>query len=414
MLDPLAALTTAMVCWAAFLFPRLLMSWARSALTGWDHESWVDVASLTSRIRGIRRLSTSCALAVALVFAFGHLLSPPSTGSLAARMAAIAGVAFLPAVGGAWLSERTGRQFLEELLGVPAREGTIRYRLALRLQEGASALAILATVAATWIWGLPAILLPILLVPLLAWLQGSFFLLTRCAREIEGSCAGAIRSRMKDLGIRRPRVMVLDTGSEYVWNAFAVPSKGWILLTQDLLQSLSHEEILAVAEHEIGHLMERRWLWLRCLPTLLWLESIPVLSKGVPGLSPGQVFLWVAALYFLARAGTRRISRWLEGRADQRCLAVPGTIAAALIKIHRLGLQPTDSGWLGTHPGLRSRLREAGMEEAPRGARVNRSKLRDVEKAVVAPFVVLVALPTLIYCVVRLVALLSNWTGPRV
>jgi Zn-dependent protease with chaperone function len=153
-------------------------------------------------------------------------------------------------------------------------------------------------------------------------------------------------------------------------NAFALPglSRGAVLLTDDLIELFSPEEVAAVFAHEIAHLehFDRRRLWLRAVAMIvlagLAVFAVPGAASRAPSFSGWITAGWALLVLVSAAAGVAA-HRGHETQSDRRALELcgdPEALVRALSKLHTLAILPRR--WSvqversSSHPSLARRI----------------------------------------------------------
>lgn len=157
-------------------------------------------------------------------------------------------------------------------------------------------------------------------------------------------------------------------------NAFALPWSKELLFTPLAIQTLTDEELMSVAEHELGHLREGLGARLG--------RSFGVLSLVAYGLIPsairsGQIWMPAAMLgaAWLISKAVVNLHRRLEVQADSAASdaeSAAGVYARALEKIHATNLIPAVFVKDNLYPHLYDRMLAAGVTpdfERPRPPR---------------------------------------------
>ncbi|MEY2407600.1 MAG: hypothetical protein QOF48_270 [Verrucomicrobiota bacterium] len=158
--------------------------------------------------------------------------------------------------------------------------------------------------------------------------------------------------------------------------AYALPGTRTLLFSERLLDLHPDDELASIGAHELAHLTETRFDYIKRHVT--WLMFLPwiFLKPAVHALGlPGLLLLCVATV--LAASLYRRISHPLEERADRIAQSNeldPGTYARALERLHEDNLAPAvNARGRETHPHLYDRLIAAGITpDFPRPAPTER------------------------------------------
>jgi Zn-dependent protease with chaperone function len=180
------------------------------------------------------------------------------------------------------------------------------------------------------------------------------------ARRRSARLAAVVERAAARVGTRPRAVYEL---SALFANALAFPLSKRLAFTDGALAALDDEELTAVCAHELAHLTEPPRLVLGRVAPLALVLALPLarLISSAEGLIAFEAAFVAAAL--VAGLG-RRLSRGLEGRADELARAhegEPGAYARALAKIYEVNLVPPVLGGKGaTHPHLYDRLEAAG------------------------------------------------------
>lgn len=200
------------------------------------------------------------------------------------------------------------------------------------------------------------------------------------------------------------RVFVVEAP---VANAFAFGALNVVLFTDRLLENVDREGVLAILEHERGHLAEGPGVILRRIAGLPYLMALaawnPLVAHfGIVG------FLAVAVGCTLPLRGARRFARTLEEHADhhvhQHTQVDSQAYARALETLNRLNLVPMVVP-ATPHPPLYDRL--VALGHPPPYARPDPPQTTGLE--LVAPFAA--ALPVCILLSARLNFV--SWWAPQ-
>lgn len=231
----------------------------------------------------------------------------------------------------------------------------------------------LGATSTAWWFGLPLVLIILVLMPVIL----------RRMWPTSPLPAGPLRDELLAIcAARRARVreiLLWHTGG-CVANAAVVGMSRWlryVLLTDGLIRCLSTAQIAAVLRHELGHI-RRRHLPLRlavlALPLVAWLalatawpelESTAERAFAAIGIPQSLLAAAIVPLAMLAYAvvAVGWYSRLLEHEADlEACTADDGQISrpmlddfrSALTTLIGPGREPLAARWL--HPGLHARL----------------------------------------------------------
>jgi heat shock protein HtpX len=182
-------------------------------------------------------------------------------------------------------------------------------------------------------------------------------------------------------GVKGTRVLFMETFGYPFLNAFAAPGR-IVFITRPLMEALSREETLAVAAHEIGHLvtMKRRTGLILALYTVfvlaVWLGVPligPILSGAGTYLVPIVVFIVLVLILLLAIQSTSRRYESIADRISSELMGGPEKMIAALEKIYRLNMLPRRFDVKGsenaTHPSLERRVAQLRGEKLPKPRR---------------------------------------------
>ena len=158
-------------------------------------------------------------------------------------------------------------------------------------------------------------------------------------------------------------------------NAFAIPLRGWMMITTGAAALLSDRELAAVAAHEIGHLGESRAVtFVRVLRVLIIVPLVLLIPLVAGGGWMGSVY--VLGPMILIQYVFAAFSRRMEARADAvaHMCTDEGVYAATLETIHRVNLIPVVLNRGASHPDLYDRMVAAGVTPAyPRPAKPSRA-----------------------------------------
>ncbi len=146
-------------------------------------------------------------------------------------------------------------------------------------------------------------------------------------------------------------------------NAAAFPMLGCLAYTDDALERLSDDQLVAITAHELGHLAESHaQVFVRMLSVLVLLPlaaAKPLWTAwGIGGALGGLVCFVVLSILF------RRFAFRLEQRADAHAHeheGEQGAYASALERIHQVNLIPMVMAGKQVHPHLYDRLEAAGV-----------------------------------------------------
>jgi STE24 endopeptidase len=200
-----------------------------------------------------------------------------------------------------------------------------------------------------------------------------------------------IRSLMAKAGLKVSRVMQIDASRRSTHsNAYftGIGRVKRIVLYDTLLNQMTHEEVLAVLAHEVGH-WKRGHIWKRLVMTELlglascWLAYRLTAWGGLPGILGIPHASFPAQLTILGFLGSivvfpfTPISNWLsrshELEADRFATdltGTPGALASSLIKLSRENLSnlhphPLYARFYYSHPPVVERVRRLmGMGKA--------------------------------------------------
>lgn len=160
-----------------------------------------------------------------------------------------------------------------------------------------------------------------------------------------------------------PRVRGIWQAGGLSANAFALPLSGTLLFYDKLLEILDDEEVASIADHELGHLGESRWIIagryfgsMAVLPILLIRPAMALWEF------PGMLLMFLL-MFVWARLAQRLIHR-MELRADAAASdrqAAVGIYARALEKIYETNQVPAVLAKSMTHPSLYDRMTAAGV-----------------------------------------------------
>jgi len=171
----------------------------------------------------------------------------------------------------------------------------------------------------------------------------------------------ALREQARAVGVQPRSVDVLPLSQA---NAFASPLTRRLGVTERLLRELSHEEMLAILGHELGHLREGLGALSRLVPLGLLGVSAFVYGAWIQG--HGQwTLLWVNVSLFVV-LGLWWWARWLsvrlERRADRSALeqAPAELYCRALERCYELNLVPAVLV-RARHPSLYERMTDVGI-----------------------------------------------------
>ncbi len=170
----------------------------------------------------------------------------------------------------------------------------------------------------------------------------------------------AIVERAVPKGTTAPKAVFVVPWS--LANAAAFPMLGCLAYTDEALEQLSDDQLVAVTSHELGHLAESPTiLFVRLLSVLTLLPlaaAIPLWTAwGIAGAFGGLATFVVLSIFF------RRFATHLEKRADAHAHEhehEQGTYASALEKIHEINLIPMMMPGKQVHPHLYDRLEAVG------------------------------------------------------
>ena len=157
-------------------------------------------------------------------------------------------------------------------------------------------------------------------------------------------------------------------------NAFAIPLRGWMMVTSGATARLSDRELAAVAAHELGHLSESRAVTLTRVLRVLVVVPIVLLIPMIAGngwLGSVYVFVPILLLHYAYAAFSRR----MEAHADAvaHTCTDEGVYATTLETIYRINQIPVVLNRGASHPDLYDRMVAAGVTpEYPRPARPSR------------------------------------------
>jgi hypothetical protein len=169
----------------------------------------------------------------------------------------------------------------------------------------------------------------------------------------------------------RVRVLILDWAQV---NALASVTYRAVAFSRPLLDVMSPEETRAIAAHELGHLLEPKWVRVvRVIHMFAYLAPVPLIRYGGTGGLLGGWLLIVALL-----VGFKRFARRMEVRADQLESQAVGDASAymrSMIKLHEVNMVPAVMPGSQTHPHLCDRLLAGGIQpDFPRPAPPSRAK----------------------------------------
>ncbi|MCB9654146.1 MAG: M48 family metalloprotease [Deltaproteobacteria bacterium] len=175
-------------------------------------------------------------------------------------------------------------------------------------------------------------------------------------------------------------------------NALASPFSDAIAFSERAVETLSVDELAAIAAHEIGHLSEPGWA-----VALRWTQAL--IGGSLGALRPlfdliglkGTAIAYLVVFALLV--SLRRVTHRLETRADEAAVAQSdgAEYARALEHIYRANMvPPVLAGQFLTHPNLYDRLLASGM--TPDYLRPAGPKMGRVRIALVASVVSLIAI----------------------
>jgi Zn-dependent protease with chaperone function len=164
-------------------------------------------------------------------------------------------------------------------------------------------------------------------------------------------------------GAGSPKVRGIWQAGGLAANALALPLTGTLLFYDRLLDVLDDEEVASIADHELGHLAESRWVIagryfgsMAVLPILLIRPAIAQWEF------PGMLLMFVVMFVWLRLAN--RLAHRMELRADGAATdhqAAAGVYARALAKIYEVNQLPAVTAKSMTHPSLYERMTAAGV-----------------------------------------------------
>jgi len=183
---------------------------------------------------------------------------------------------------------------------------------------------------------------------------------------------------MTECGLPACRVRIAEGMTGANGRFTGLPGGRRIVLSPDLLDALTPEEVLAVAAHEAAHCRlhhEEKWLAARALLALILCLSLPLLMgarmQAVSGLDP--LGLWIACwlllplLGFWLRPGVAAVRRRWEYDADAFAARYAGALAlcSALARLDEVNGVPPHSArgfalFHGFHPTTAHRLTRLG------------------------------------------------------
>ena len=257
------------------------------------------------------------------------------------------------------------------------------------------AIALLALVLA-WLPVLAAVPgAALALVLVVGWARGWGLDLARAlglARDAPPELSARVVERARAQGIELRGVELIDYHRA---NAFALPLGRRIAFTAGALEVLDPAGLLAVADHELGHVGEPRAVIAARVGVACALVPLVAVGPVLLHFGPfGALGLLVAVVLLLALGGGLR--RRMELRADAHAHREdPAVYARALEALYRFNRAPAVLG-RGPHPDLYDRMVSAGVEpDWPRPEPPSRwwPRLR-VGAAIVALAVVVVGLRT--------------------
>jgi Zn-dependent protease with chaperone function len=394
----------------------------RSFVTPWPETPWTERARASLGVRtGLRLASPYATMVVGLVvYTFAFFVGDASrlTTSIAAALACYLGVDFvrlrverdvhraaIPSRG--WWSLKA----IWFLLAAPQLVVVVVAGILMPRRFDGEAIAITA----------------IALVLVVAIGTGGLWRILRAVgfiREATPALSAAIDEAQKKTGVVAEGTWILPTFGVPFCNAFALPVLRRIAFTSDAVETLGHDELVAIAAHELGHVAETRTVaWVRTLRGTAFLPlslARPLeASFGATGIL-GAIFAMLAvALLF------QRLSRAMEVRADKiahghgHAHAEDGaTYARALEKVYARNLVPAVMPGKRMHPDLYDRMIAAGAPpDYPRPAKPKiraRLLLAAIAAVLVALALVGIGMPVRKYARHRIVDGLSHEADARI
>jgi Zn-dependent protease with chaperone function len=182
-------------------------------------------------------------------------------------------------------------------------------------------------------------------------------------------------------GVKGMKILFMETFGYPFLNAFAAPGKT-IFITKPLVEAVSREETLAIAAHEIGHLvtMKARTFLILSLYTIfvlaVWL-GVPriglILSGAGAYLAPIIAFVVLVLVLLLSIQAASRRYETTADRISSELMGGPEQMIAALEKIYLLNMLPRRFDKKGSenasHPSLERRVAQLKGEELPKPKR---------------------------------------------
>ena len=199
--------------------------------------------------------------------------------------------------------------------------------------------------------------------------------LLRLTEPVPPRLLTAVAQAARSLGAAMPRVAVVRWGPA---NAFAFPFANRLAFSSRCVESLSDQELAAVAAHEIGHLGEPWRIRLARGAALFALLPLVGLVACIELWGPLGTLAPLSGMLLLV-LGFRGLASRMEQRADQLAHAAgpPEIYARALERLYVLNAMPAVMSGRPVHPHLYDRLQAAGITpDFPRPAPPSMTRMR--------------------------------------